>query len=56
MKMKPLFSTEQLLRGEVTRDMAKAAGGFRKNIKPLNGYSRGSAKHTAHRAPGARSH
>lgn len=56
MKLKTLFSTEQLLRGEVTRDMAKAAGGFRKNIKPLSGYSRGSVKHTAHRAPGARSH
>lgn len=26
MKQKPLFSTEQLLRGEVTRDMARQAG------------------------------
>jgi hypothetical protein len=55
MKLKPLFSTEQLLRGEVTPAMAKAAGGYRRTIPAIKSPGSGAGFKTIHRAPGARS-
>jgi hypothetical protein len=54
MKLKHLFSTEQLLRGEVTRQMARAAGGYRRSIPAVKSPGAGAGFQTIHRAPGAR--
>ena len=55
MKLKPLFSAEQLLRGEVTPSQARAAGGFRRTIPAVKSACGVAGFRTIHRARGARS-
>jgi hypothetical protein len=51
---KPQFSTEMLLRNEVTRDMAKAAGKTVYNLRPIKTETGGRSVRTFHRSPGGR--
>jgi len=54
MKQKPGFSTEQLLRGEVTREMARQEGKPRINLKPLPYGNARPGFNTPHRGKGGR--